>query len=208
MAKIEEWLARIDRPRDEVIPMIKSHSSFGIKPASQLRDSILLKDGFRPDSNTNLRALRSSHTKLGMPLLDQIRSPDFLQSTFDSHQKMQAVGEARDKSLALQNELIQQYNRDKGVTPGRAITTSPSIDTLPLQPVEEMTRVVSIAQLGVPQRYIRDIETLTPNKQSAKKLEGTFLPVEVKFNDMKQFEKSARKNMISKYPSIPSEQFK
>lgn len=71
-----------------------------------------------------------------------------------------------------------------------------------------MPRVVSIEQLGVPQKYIRNNDVLTPAQISAKKLDGTFLPIEVKFNDMKQFEKSARKNMVSKYPSISNEQYR
>jgi hypothetical protein len=38
--------------------------------------------------------------------------------------------------------------------------------------------------------------------EQAKKLEGTFLPMEVKFINMNQFERSAKKNMINKYPTI------
>ena len=38
--------------------------------------------------------------------------------------------------------------------------------------------------------------------EQAKKLEGTFLPMEVKFINMNQFERSAKKNMINKYPII------
>jgi hypothetical protein len=45
IGKIEEQLARLEKPKqDEIAALIKSASSFGIKPNSQQRDRILLND--------------------------------------------------------------------------------------------------------------------------------------------------------------------
>jgi hypothetical protein len=65
---------------------------------------------------------------------------------------------------------------------------------------------VSYEQLGVPQ-YMLSEERLSPSKLSAKMLNGTFLPLEVKFKDLSEFEKSAKKKLRSKFPTISPEHF-
>ena len=170
--------------------------SFGVRPASHHRGLDILNNAH--STRTNILVPNESNRVF--------KSPDL--STFDS-QKMMAIGiEGPVTPINVdQNFLLQQYNLQIADKANNAMFRSPSNETLNIYPNNSMsmlTNVVSVVE-AAPQQ---DSPSLTPAQLSAKQLNATFLPLQVKYKDMKDFEKSAKKTKNnSKYPTIPSERF-